>query len=81
VIFGVTHPDLCHPGVKDICGNRELVLLLTVRHFKKSGGIVLPPLPSASALQDAHAQGVRADIAANREPGQMHYANWYVFLQ
>lgn len=42
---------------------------------------MLPPLPSASALQDAHAQGVRADIAANREPGQMHYANWYVFLQ
>ncbi|KAF2822331.1 hypothetical protein CC86DRAFT_329822 [Ophiobolus disseminans] len=79
VIFGLANPDMCHPGIQDIAQDRELVVLLLVRHLKKFGGLVLPPLPAARDLQDAHRQTVAADMAAGREPAQMHYPNWYVF--
>jgi hypothetical protein len=76
VIFGIQFPDLCHPGVREFVGDRRLVALLLVRHFKKSGGLVLPPLDGAQQLSEAHAQTVRADMAAGRQPMPMHYPNW-----
>lgn len=76
VIFGVQFPDLCHSGVRDIVDDRRLIALLLVRHFKKFGGLVLPPLAPAQELSTKHAQTVRADMAAGRQPAPMHYPNW-----
>jgi hypothetical protein len=78
VIFGITHPELCHPGIKDITEDRELVTLLLVRHSKKFGGLVLPPLPEVRPLEDAHAAAVQADLRAARKPIHMEYPVWYV---
>jgi hypothetical protein len=76
VIFGVAYPDLCHPGVQDIAQDREFLALILVRHFKKFGGLVLPPLEEARKLQEGHVPVVRADVAAGREASQIHYPNW-----
>ena len=81
LIFGITHPALCHPGVKAFPQDRELVTLLLVRHFKKHGGLVLPPGQLARARHDAHEQTVRADLAAQRHPGHMVYPVWYVLMR
>jgi hypothetical protein len=78
VIFGVVYPDLCHAGLKDIAQDRELIALLLVRHFKRFGGLVLPPLAVALKLQTEHELVVRADVAAGRWIGQIHYPNWWV---
>ncbi|KAF1936098.1 hypothetical protein EJ02DRAFT_414603 [Clathrospora elynae] len=79
VVFGIVHPTLCHPGLRDIASDRELVTLLLIRHFKKYGGLLLPPLAEVRSLQDKHEQGVRADLAAGKQPVAMVYPNWYVF--
>jgi hypothetical protein len=77
VIFCIAHPKLpCHSHVKDIAENRELVVLLLVRHFRKHGGLILPPLAAAVELQEAHVRIMEADIAAGRKPAMMHYPNW-----
>jgi hypothetical protein len=78
VIFGITHPELCHPGIKNITQDRELVTLLLVRHFKKFGGLILPPLEEVLPLQEAHADAVKSDLRAHRQPGHMKYPIWYV---
>jgi|TARA_R110002003_G_scaffold225_2_gene16549 hypothetical protein len=76
LIFGIANPGLCHPGVADLASDREMVALLLVRHFKKHGGLILPPLEAARTLQDAHVRVVREDLAAGRQPSPMHYPNW-----
>ncbi|KAI4951971.1 hypothetical protein J4E91_003433 [Alternaria rosae] len=80
IIWGITHRDDCHPGVESIIGNLALVDLLLVRHFKKWGGLVLPPLRAARGLQDAH------EVVADQEKQRgltwasgrslMKYPNW-----
>jgi hypothetical protein len=79
VIFGLAYPKLCHEGVKDIAEDREMVILLLIRHFKKHGGLVLPPMGPALSLQEKHVEVVRQDIAAGRMPSRMYYPKWYVF--
>jgi hypothetical protein len=76
VIFGIVYPDLCNPGVQNITGDREMIALLLVRHFKRFGGLVLPPLEAAKKRQEEHERVVREDLVAKREPGWMHYPNW-----
>ncbi|KAH7066046.1 hypothetical protein BKA63DRAFT_584909 [Paraphoma chrysanthemicola] len=76
VIFGVANPDLCHPALTDFIDNRQLIAVLLVRHFKKFGGLVLPPLQAARNIQDAHVQVVRAKKAAGEDPPFMAYPNW-----
>jgi hypothetical protein len=76
VIFGIAYPNLCHPGIKDITEDRELIALFLVCHFKKFGGLVLPPLAAARTLQEAHEKLVRQDKAANRRMSLMHYPSW-----
>ncbi|RAR15163.1 hypothetical protein DDE83_001400 [Stemphylium lycopersici] len=81
VIWGATHPDDCHPGVRTIAENAPLVDLLLIRQFKKHGGIVLPPLAAARKMQDNHeivagqekAQG-NTWLAGNRS--MVKYPNW-----
>ncbi|OWY46880.1 hypothetical protein AALT_g10151 [Alternaria alternata] len=80
IIWGMTHPEDVHPGVASIVGNTALVDLLLVRHYKKWGGLLLPPLQAARRLQDAH------EVVANQEKDQglqwnggrslMKYPNW-----
>ncbi|KAI4713537.1 hypothetical protein J4E89_000983 [Alternaria sp. Ai002NY15] len=80
IIWGITHPDDCHPGVESIISNAALVDLLLVRHYKKWGGLVLPPLQAARGLQDAH------EVVAEQEKQRgmtwasgrslMKYPNW-----
>jgi hypothetical protein len=75
-----THPDDCHPGVESIISNAALVDLLLVRHYKKWGGLVLPPLQAARGLQDAY------EVFAEQEKQRgltwasgrslMKYPNW-----
>jgi hypothetical protein len=81
VIFGIAHPYLCLAGIRDIAQDRDLVTLLLVRHFKKFGGLVLPPSKLARLRQEAHEQVVRAELAAQRSPGHMVYPVWYVFME
>ncbi|KAH7067206.1 hypothetical protein FB567DRAFT_509413 [Paraphoma chrysanthemicola] len=76
VIFGVANPELCHPALTDFIDNRQLIAVLLVRHFKKFGGLVLPPLQAARNIQDAHVQVVRAKKATGEEPPFMAYPNW-----
>ncbi|KAG9194025.1 hypothetical protein G6011_04060 [Alternaria panax] len=54
IIWGMTHPKDINPGVASIVANTALVDLLLVRHYKKWGGLVLPPLQAARGLQDVH---------------------------
>jgi len=80
IVWGVTHRDDCHPGVESIVNNAALVDLLLVRHYKKWGGLVLPPLQAARGLQDAH------EVVAEQEKQRgmtwasgrllMKYPNW-----
>jgi hypothetical protein len=79
IIWGVIHPDDVHPGVVSIVSNPALVDLLLIRHFKAHGGIVLPNLAPAMALQGTH------EILAAQEKAQqvpwgnrtmMSYPNW-----
>jgi hypothetical protein len=79
VIWGITHPDDVHPGVAFIVDHPALVDLLLIRHFKAHGGIVLPNLQAAMALQGVH------EIVATQEKAQgttwgdrtmMVYPNW-----
>lgn len=79
IIFGVANPAYCHPGVKDMAADRELVLLLLIRHFKKHGGLILPPLADALPVQDRYLLELQAAAAAERNLPDIHYANWYVF--
>jgi hypothetical protein len=76
VIFGIQFPKLCHPGVADIVGDRRLVALLLVRHFKKFGGLVLPPLDGTQELAQIHAKVLEKDMEAGRFYTAMHYPNW-----
>ncbi|KAF1831261.1 hypothetical protein BDW02DRAFT_650011 [Decorospora gaudefroyi] len=76
VIFGIAYPELCHAGLRDIAQDRELTTLLLVRHFKKFGGLVLPPLGEVRDLQKAHERVVRAGLAAGRVPSPMVYPIW-----
>jgi hypothetical protein len=80
IIWGMTHPDDIHPGVASIVENPALVDLLLVCHYKKWGGLVLPPLQAARILQDAH------EVLAEKEKQQgltwtngrslIKYPNW-----
>jgi hypothetical protein len=76
VIFGIVCPDLCHEGVRDFVHDRELVALLLFRHFKKFGGLVLPPHPEVRDMQAAHEDVVRADVTVGRQRTVMRYPNW-----
>jgi hypothetical protein len=76
VIFGIVYPDLCNPGIRDITKDREMIAILLVRHFKRFGGLVLPPLDAALKLQEEHERVVRLDLKKGREAKWMHYPNW-----
>ncbi|KAF1846127.1 uncharacterized protein K460DRAFT_339070 [Cucurbitaria berberidis CBS 394.84] len=82
VIWGITHPSDCHPGVKSIVENPALVDLLLIRHFKAHGGLVLPPLQAARELQEAHEIVAKEEMASGKTwctgRTMMHYPNWYV---
>ncbi|KAF1916659.1 hypothetical protein BDU57DRAFT_497495 [Ampelomyces quisqualis] len=79
VVFGIACPELCHRGVKDVVDNRRLVALLLMRHFKKFGGLCLPPLEAGREAHAKNVKHVKADMAARREPTLVHYPNWYVW--
>jgi hypothetical protein len=80
IIWGMTHRDDVHPGIASIVANAALVDLLLVRHYKKWGGLVLPPLQAARGLQDSQ------EVAAEQEKqrgltwasgrSMMKYPNW-----
>jgi hypothetical protein len=82
-IWGLTHPDDVHPGVADIVANSALLDLFLIRQFKAHGGIVLPPLQSAKALQDAHEIVAAQEIAQGKVwsagpngRSMVRYPNW-----
>jgi hypothetical protein len=80
IIWGMTHRDDVHPGIASIVSNTALVDLLLVRHYKKWGGLVLPPLQAARGLQDSQ------EVVAEQEKqrgltwasgrSMMKYPNW-----
>jgi hypothetical protein len=80
IIWGATHPDDCHPGVKSIIDNPALVDLLLIRHYKVHGGIALPPLKQARDLQAAHeivaAQEASQGLTWTTGRSMMHYPLW-----
>jgi hypothetical protein len=80
IIWGMTHRDDVHPGIASIVENTALVDLLLVRHYKKWGGLVLPPLQAARGLQDAHEviaeQEKQRGLTWTSGRSLMKYPNW-----
>lgn len=80
IIWGMTHPDDANPGVQDIISNPALVDILLIRHLKKHGGLVLPPLAAARGAQESF------EAVSGREKSEgktwttgrsmMRYPNW-----
>jgi hypothetical protein len=82
VIWGLTHPNDVHPGVRNIVDNSALVDLLLIRHFKAHGGIALPPLKAARDLQSAYeivaVQEAASGLTWTTGRTMMHYPFWFV---
>ncbi|KAL1798156.1 hypothetical protein ACET3X_002193 [Alternaria dauci] len=80
IIWGMTHPDDINPGVASIVANPALIDLLLVRHYKKWGGLVLPPLQAARGLQDAYEVVAEQEKNRGLQWGEgrslMKYPNW-----
>jgi hypothetical protein len=73
VIFGVVCPARCDPGIQDVATDGEMVMILLVRHFKRRGGLALPPSPEARDIQAAHKSSVRMDVDAGRTRAPLRY--------
>lgn len=78
LIWGVTHPNDAHPGLRRHFADTFFVAVLLIRHFKYHGGLVLPPLQAARIKQAVHETLVASEKALNRstETLFMHYPNW-----
>ncbi|CAE7032484.1 hypothetical protein PTNB85_04061 [Pyrenophora teres f. teres] len=80
VIWGITHPTDAHPGVQGIIGNQTLIDILLIRHFKNHGGLVLPPLSSARAVQDWYEKLAEKERAEGKTwmtgRTMVRYPNW-----
>ncbi|RMZ68464.1 hypothetical protein GMOD_00008170 [Pyrenophora seminiperda CCB06] len=80
IIWGMTHPHDANPGVQDIIEMPVLVDILLVRHFRRHGGLVLPPLEEARKVVEV------AEVRAVREKAEglrwgagrelVRYPNW-----
>jgi hypothetical protein len=81
LIYSIANPDDVHPGVADIIPHRSLVLMLLARHFKKHGGLCLPPRADVLSIQYAFRRQ-REEMRAHHTPQDslpiMNYPNWYV---
>lgn len=49
LVWAVTHPADAHSQIRRDLLDHFFVAVLLIRHFKRSGGLVLPPLLAARA--------------------------------
>lgn len=78
LVWGLTHRDDAHPGVRCDFDDPFFIAVLLIRQFKYHGGLVLPPLQAARVKQDNHATLLASEKALNRSTEMlfMYYPNW-----
>lgn len=78
LVWGLTHPDNAHAGVRRDFDDSFFIAVLLIRHFKYHGGLILPPLQAARTKQEIHETLIISEKALNRstEALFMYYPNW-----
>lgn len=78
LVWGLTHPDDTHPGVRRDFDDSFFIAVLLIRHFKYYGGLTLPPLQAARVKQEIQETLIASEKALNRstEMMYMYYPNW-----
>jgi hypothetical protein len=81
IIWGVTHPDDCHPRVQSIVNQPLMIDLAMIRHFRTRGRIALHPLDPARERQDAFEIVAAEEASQNKtwlvgDQTVMRYPTW-----
>lgn len=78
LVWGLTHPDAAHRGVRRDFDDPFFIAVLLIRHFKYHGGLILPPLRAARVKQELHEALLASEKALNRSTEMlfMYYPNW-----